>query len=178
MEAHRLDPLYDDDVANEALTAAARNFYGEPPVQEWTPSPQDEDKVERYKRAVRYFRAELQRVELVATAERERIEAWRKKHARDAEGALGYLEHQLRLFSEKQDRARHDSPNGVLKWVKGRERVEIADEDAFCRQCDERFVRITAAPARDAIMAAVKNGEPIPDGADIVRGDDTFKVEV
>ena len=178
MEAVQSDLLVDDEILDEAAIAGNDHVFDFAPFPEaWVPSPEDDDRVERYKRAVRYFRAEHDRIESVATKERNRIEEWRHRHLRRAEGALGYLEHMLRLFSEKTGRQRHDSPNGVLKWIKGRERVEIEDEDAFCRQCDGRFVRITETPARDAIMAAVKNGEPIPEGADIVRGEDTFKVE-
>ena len=173
MEAVQSDLLVDDETETEIDQAVTEGFLPD----DWEPTPEDKQRVERYLRAVRYYRAERKRVDLAADVERERIEAWRLKHYNRAVNALNYLEYMLKLFSEKQGRLRRESPNGVLKWAKGRERVEIADEDAFCRQCDERFVRITSTPARDAIMAAVKNGEPIPEGADIVRGEDTFKVE-
>ena len=177
MEHLQADPDYDD-----ADLAAVEAYYTTEATawsQQWEPTAEDEAHVERYKRSTKWFRAQEEEIESKATVERERIEAWRCKRLQRVTGALRYLEHMLRLYSEHTGRKRHDSPNGVLKWVKGREHIEIIDETAFIAEHrGTDLVRVTEAPAKDAITRQIKSTGEIPIGADLVRADDTFKVEV
>lgn len=150
-----------------------------PPFDQWEPSDEDEAKVDRYLRALRYYRAERDKVAAAAQAERERIDEWERKHARKPDGAIAYLETVLRLFSEAVGKKKRVSPSGTLSWRKGRERVVVEDVDAFCaRHAGSDLVRTKAEPDKSTIIARVKAGGEIPEGADIQRGDDTFVIDV
>lgn len=166
------DYLMDQETEAEITEAVEAETVSDTP---WTPSPEDEDRVEHYLRALRYYRAEEERVKAAALAECERIGEWERKHLRTPRGAIDYLTHQLEMFSEATGRGKHDSPNGTLRWRKGRERIEIENEDAFCdSHGDTNLVRRTATPDKGAIKAYIQATGEIPDGADIVRGHDVF----
>lgn len=186
---HRVAILGDEyllsaDVAEEAE--------GSPTPAAWTPGPDDEAKVERYMRALRYYRGEtasivadrdteLARLEGAYQAERDRIMGWAEAEARRPAGAVAFLEHALRLFMEAAGLTKHNSPNGKLSWRKGRTRIEIADPDAFCAaHAGTPFVRtkVVTEPDKKAIDGAIKSGNEIPEGADIVRGEDTFVIDL
>lgn len=172
------DAMTEEEISSQDLTAPDYT------MPEWEPSSQDEAEVERYLRAFRYYTTELDVItsetSTQATEEINRIKAWQETQCRDARNALAYVTHRLRSFSEAVGRKRRVSPAGVLKWVKGRERVEItSDAVDFCeKHADSDFVAWRATPAKKIIHDHVKAGGEIPDGADIVRSDDTFKVEV
>jgi len=155
---------------------------------EWMPSDEDEATVDRYLRALRYFRGERDRVQTAVKEERERLQAammaeeerlveWETKHSRKAVRGIAFLEYRLRLFSESVGRTKRVSPAGTLSWRKGSHSVEIADPEAFCeKHAGTELVRVKAEPNRTAIKQhATATGE-IPEGADIVRGPDTFKI--
>ena len=142
---------------------------------EWTPSDEDEATVERYLSALRYYREELvnaDRLYALALADlQERDLAFRK----DAVGAVAYLEARLRQFSECVGRVRRKSPSGTIGWTKGKLRIEVDEE--FCeRHADSPFVRWKSEPDKVAIKEAIEDTGEIPEGADQVRGEDTFNI--
>ena len=178
-----MKPIIEPEELAEIEAAAA----GDPNAQEGpeglpdAQEVQDEATVERYLRAVRYYRQEAQRVLDAAQAERERVAAWEERHLRAAQRSLDYLEMVLRHFSEATGRARRTSPNGTLAWRRQPERVEIADPAAFCANPEneaEGFVRVRKEPDRAAIKTAIKARGILPEGADLVRGEDKFVVDV
>ena len=181
------EPMAAEEIASQDLTEPGYEF------PDWEPSAEDEEKVERYLRAFRYYKGQLDEIERAcapaAAAEIRRVDEWLAAQTRDSRNALAFLTHRLQSFSEAVDRKRRVSPHGVLKWAKGRERVEFPESvdyatEAVARFCelhtDSGFVTVETKkrPNKKAIHDAVKAGGEIPDGADIVRAPDTFKIEV
>ena len=143
----------------------------------WVPSLADEEQVEKYLRALRYYQDQADVVEARADAAVKRAEEFRAGEGRKAAGAIAYLTARLKQHSEATGRGKRVSPYGTLQWRKGRERVEIDDEAGFCDLHSETdLVRTKHTPAKDKIKAQIKSTGEIPAGADIVRSEDTFAV--
>ena len=161
-----MDILLDEETQREIETAEEG---------EWVPSDEDEAVVEKYLRALRYYREEIEAVEQKAMAERDRIEAWRLAQSDKAQRSVDYLTFRLKQFSLSVGKKRRTSPNGTLSWAKGRQRVEVSDD--FCaKHSDAPWVRWKAEPDKKAILDHIKETGEIPEGADLVTGEDTFKV--
>ena len=153
-------------------------------------SPADEAQVEHYLRAFRYYTDDITAANAIADAEVARIEAWRTTQTRNAQGALDYLTARLKQFSEYVGRKRRTSPNGVLKWTKGRERVrfvdgqgEITDDPLnFLARCEDvTLMRVEHKVDKAALKHALENGglpANLKGTATLERGPDSFKVEL
>jgi hypothetical protein len=57
--------------------------------------------------------------------------------------------------------------------------VEVADPEGFVERAPAALVRtkVTREPDKRAILELVRTTGEIPEGVELVRGDDTFKVE-
>uniref|UniRef100_A0A6M3Y2C4 Putative host-nuclease inhibitor protein n=1 Tax=viral metagenome TaxID=1070528 RepID=A0A6M3Y2C4_9ZZZZ len=145
----------------------------------WASEAEDEATIERYLRAYRYYQAEADRVQAAAQAERDRIDAWESRKLAQAVRPLEFLTFRLKQFSEATSRAKRTSPNGSLSWRKQPEHVEVADADAFiAAHRGTEFVRVKEEVDKSAIKAAVKATGELPEGAELVRGEDKFVIEV
>ena len=68
---------------------------------------------------------------------------------------------------------------GTLKLVKGRERIDVSDPEAFCRRYEgTELVRLKAEPDKKAIKAAIEKDGICPDFTDLVRGDSHWEIEL
>lgn len=99
---------------------------------------------------------------------------------------IGELKARQERFSRKQDAMRAlmfrlmqasgqtkvQLPEGTLSVSKGRDKVEVTDESALPAE----YVRVTTAPDKTALMAALKAGE-VP-GARLVPGEPGLTVRV
>jgi phage host-nuclease inhibitor protein Gam len=175
MESVREDDQGPESGLGTLLTV--RTAHADPRLQPWEPSQEDEETVERYLRALRFYRAEVADVNRLADMEIERIEERRAHFLRSAQGAVAYLEARLRQFSECVGRKRRKSVNGTIGWRKAPHRVVIEDDDYFCSRAEEEFVRTTVAPDKKAIADHIRSTGDVPEGADWVRGEDSFKID-
>uniref|UniRef100_A0A6M3LLT9 Putative host-nuclease inhibitor protein n=1 Tax=viral metagenome TaxID=1070528 RepID=A0A6M3LLT9_9ZZZZ len=145
----------------------------------WASEAEDEATIERYLRAYRYYQAEASRIQAAAQAERNRIDAWELKKLAHPTRASEFLTFRLRQFSEAIGKSTRISPNGSLSWRRQPEHVEIADTDAFiAAHRGTGFVRVKEEVDKSAIKAAVKATGELPEGAELVRGEDKFVIEV
>jgi len=180
MEALKLSPDFDPTVEEEIYQETAPDGHGiaEAP-REWRPEPEDEQRAGRYLRAYRWHLREQARICRAAADERQRIDAWEAMHGRQEEQALVYLEHMLRLYLVHTGRRKVDLPSGSISWRKARERVEIADLEAFVAEHqDTELVRVKMEPDKRAVMDQVKRTGEIPLYAKIVRGEDQIHIGV
>jgi len=169
VESPIIDP--DELVDIETISASEADL--------WASEAEDEATIERYLRAYRYYQGEASRIQAAAQAERDRIDVWESRKLAQAVRPLEFLTFRLKQFSEATGKARRTSPNGTLAWRKGAERVEIENPTVFCAlHRDTPLVRVKSEPDKAAIKAAIKASGEIPEGADLVRGEDAFRIEV
>ena len=70
--------------------------------------------------------------------------------------------------------------NATLSSVRGRERVEVHDVDAlglWNNTNQQALVEYTPKPLKTDILAYIKDTGELPNGVELVRGEDSFKVK-
>ena len=106
-------------------------------------------------------------------------EAARDQKAEQYEHKLAWLKTALHAHYVHSGEKKLDYPDGALSMRKGSERVEIENEVVFTNTHKLPFVRevYTRTPDKAAIKKHIKTTGEIPEGADLVRGEDTFVVK-
>lgn len=187
------DQLFlDDELVTELETTLPE--VGMREVPPWVPGPEDEERVNRYLRGLRHYSAEIaaidkqvddaiDRIKVKAQQEIERLEAWNARESRNALGALDYMRHQLRGFSEAIGRVTRKSPFGSIKWKKGSTKTVVVDPVAFCKtHKGTDLVRVKPAPQPEpdlpAIARHIKAQGEIPEGSDRVTGPSEFVIDL
>ena len=136
----------------------------------------DDTKAEDHLRCIRYWQTQIADVDAHADAEIERINRWRESRQRSPNSKYEYHRRCLEWWFEGDERKTAKLINGTVKSIRGRERVEIIDADAV----PEEFLceTISTRPDKKLILDTIKSTGEIPDGCDLVRGDDSVKIEV
>lgn len=159
-------------------------------VQNVPPGCRDEAEAERYARGCLWARAERAKVEAkweesIEPVKRylEDLERRRDNELRTVDDRYAYFEESLKAYAsevlspEKGKPASTMLTSGVtLKIQRGREVVEIEDEEAFCLVHDG-LVKVKTTPDKKAVLAALKAGEEI-EGTRLITNTDTFSVEM
>lgn len=106
-------------------------------------------------------------------------EAARDQKAEQYERKLAWLKTALHAHYVNSGEKKLQYPDGALSMRKGSERVEIENEVVFTNTHKLPFVRevYTRTPDKAAIKKHIKTTGEIPEGADLVRGEDTFVVK-
>ena len=106
-------------------------------------------------------------------------EAARDQKVEQYERKIGWLKTALHAHYVHSGEKKLDYPDGALSMRKGSERVEIENEVVFTNTHKSPFVRevYTRTADKAAIKKHIKAGGEIPEGADLVRGEDTFVVK-
>lgn len=168
MEAIRLDVdafLYSEIEMEDAM--------------ESTPDIEGASHAGGFLRAVAHYRHEREQTIAGYDAVIAEYTAARDGKAEKIDRRLAWLEGALQAHYVHSGQFKLDYPDGTMSVRKGRERVEVANPADFCSvHADTVYVRetISHAPDKGTILAAIKAGGEIPEGADIVRGDDTFTI--
>ena len=137
-----------------------------------------EEQAERYLEWLRYRMGKIDEISQRMDAEIERLEARKKQLVSGHRQRAEYLEQALKKHLWESGEKRIDYAYGSLSRRKGREKVEVRDETAFCfKHGDQQgLVATTRRPDKVGIKAHIKKTGEIPDGADLVRGDDTCTI--
>ena len=138
-----------------------------------------EDSANRSLRAVRYWRSEQERLEKQVKDEVGRLQLWLEIEKRRISDRIGWHEEGLRGFLQRSGKKSLKLAYGCLKWVKARDKVEVEDFDAletWAHHNDGTGIRIKKEADKLAIAKHVKATGEIPDGTDLVTGQDTFSV--
>lgn len=151
--------------------------------QETKPTVEGQDQAEKRLWVVKMLRSEIHEIQQHAANERGKIDLWERNQTEKVQKQLAWLESGLRVFLDTTNKATLKLVNGTLKYRKGRERIEIADEEAFVKAAemdDKGFVRTTVkkAPDKKAILEYINETGEIPEGVDIVTGEGSFTIEV
>ena len=106
-------------------------------------------------------------------------EAARDQKAEQYERKIGWLKTALHAHYVHSGEKKLSYPDGALSMRRGSERVEIANEVVFTNTHKLPFVRevYTRKADKAAIKKHIKATGEIPEGADLVRGEDTFVVK-
>ena len=106
-------------------------------------------------------------------------EAARDQKAEQYERKIGWLKTALHAHYVHSGEKKLSYPDGALSMRRGSERVEIANEVEFTNTHKQPFVRevYTRKADKAAIKKHIKTTGEIPEGADLVRGEDTFVVK-
>jgi phage host-nuclease inhibitor protein Gam len=124
---------------------------------------------------VKMLDAETREVEAHYQNERERLDTWKEAELGKVGRQRSWLEKGLRAFLEGAEKKTMALVNGKLSLRKGREKVVIEDEDAFCLMYPEA-VRTKVSPDKKAILAHIKDTGEIPEGCELVYGETSFTI--
>tara|TARA_R110000824_G_scaffold7698_1_gene34807 strand:- start:13363 stop:13890 length:528 start_codon:yes stop_codon:yes gene_type:complete len=134
---------------------------------------------------VKRLRSDLAEIKAHADIERARIATWETSEASKVSRQMDWLEKGLRAFLMGTGKVTMNLIGGKLKYRKGREKVEIEDEQQFVSDYnsggleDQGFIRETIkhAPDKKAILAHIKATGEVPEGVELVYGEDSFSMD-
>tara|TARA_R100000234_G_C4999885_1_gene179790 strand:+ start:2192 stop:2713 length:522 start_codon:yes stop_codon:yes gene_type:complete len=133
-------------------------------------------------RALDYWRKEKSSVESVASEEMGRIEVWRDRELRRVEKRIAWNENILREYLEARGKSTLSLPYGTLKARKGRERIDVPQEEVFLHwaevsgRSDLVRKKETVSPDKKKILEWVRETGEEPPGVELNKGADTFSV--
>ena len=124
--------------------------------------------------------------ERIATAEVGRVQAWLTRQRAQHDRRADWLRAAIASYAAPArallcaGRAKSASfPAGRVGWRARPERLEVRDEEAFSSWCAARdLVRTRVEPDRRAATEQYRKTGEVPDGCDVVGGDEAFFVEV
>jgi hypothetical protein len=134
-----------------------------------------EGKAEDHLQMLNYHRSELWRVLCHSELETDKIEAWRIQQDQLICRRIAWHERCLEAWFTSTGAKSANLINGKLKNIKGRERVEIVDEDAI--PAEYKNETITYSPDKKRILAALRESGEIVEGTEVVRGEDHIKID-
>jgi hypothetical protein len=143
------------------------------------PTIEDDHRAEDNLRHLAYWRRERQKIASHAKAEIAKITEWEGQRIATIDGRIAWHERGLQGFLYQTGKKTLKLIHGTLKKTKGREKVEVLDPDAFCQGPLKEFIsqKVSFSPNKKAILAYIKETGEIPEGTDLVTGEDTYKFE-
>jgi len=168
-------------VAEQAKTyeAAQAEIESEEQGRHIPTATDDEEQAERYLEWLRYRAGKIDEITRRMDAEIAVLEHRKEQLLKTHINRTEYLEASLKKHLWESGKKRLDYAYGTLTRRKGREKVVIEDEPAFCfKHGDTPYVATTTtrSPDKAGIKDHIKKTGEIPDGADLVRGDDTCTI--
>uniref|UniRef100_A0A6M3KY59 Putative host-nuclease inhibitor protein n=1 Tax=viral metagenome TaxID=1070528 RepID=A0A6M3KY59_9ZZZZ len=138
-----------------------------------------EDQANKSLRAVKFWRKEQDRLEQQVKDEVGRLQLWLKTEQDRLDRKIRWHEDGLHDFLVRSGKKSIKLAYGVIKWVKGRDKVEVLDMAALeiWAQNNGLGVRVKREADKLAIAKHIKETGEIPDGTDLVAGEDTFTVD-
>ena len=136
----------------------------------------DDQAAEQHLKCIRYWQKKAAEFDAHADAEIERVNAWRESRKKSPEWQQQFHLRCLENWFKDDERKTARLINGTVKKFSGRERIEITDEE----QIPQAFLRATTtySPDKKHIISHIRSTGDIPNGCDLVRGEDSVKVEV
>lgn len=139
-----------------------------------------DEQAESHLRSLVYLTGEEAAIQAHYDAELFKLDNWRARMLKPIQRRQEWHTGILRQYAEVCCTKTKRLVAGTLKLVKGRERVEIADEDRFCKRYESTpLVRLKASPDKKAVVEWMRSHDGvIPDHADIVRQPDHWEIEI
>jgi len=138
-----------------------------------------ENKAEDHLKKLLYHRNQLYRAECHRDTEvkkaQEKADAWYAGEDKYWSRRIAWHERCLSAWFRSTGAKSANLINGKLKNIKGRERVEIIDEDSI--PAEYKNETITYAPDKKRILAALRESGEIVEGTEVVRGEDEVVID-
>lgn len=123
---------------------------------------------------------EIQKTFDQATKEQEIIESWAMKKNIKATERIEFLSRKLEVFLRDTNKKTLDLPNGVLKFRKKPDRVEVSNLEEFLKHAKENLVTVIPQqikPDLNKIKTFIKT-RPVPAGVTIIEGKEEFSYKI
>lgn len=144
----------------------------------------DQDQAEAHLRALDAWRAQAEQIEAHAQREIDRVQRWRDEEMRKVAPRIAYHESGLVAYLMRTTEAGKGKTvrliHGTLKRVAGQNRVEERDINALKTWCEKNghdFLRTKYEAKKPEIHKHIKSTGELPDGVELVPGEDSFKIE-
>ena len=134
-----------------------------------------EGRAEDHLRALTYHRQRIAQIHAHAQEEIEKITLWNERQCATIERRCPYHRSSLETWIQAIGAKTAKLIHGTVKVVKGRRSVAILNETLI----PNKFMRekVTYAPDKKAIMAAMDDTGELVDGTEIVDGEDTVSIK-
>jgi hypothetical protein len=116
-----------------------------------------------------------------AAQEREIIKNWALERNSMLQSRIEWLSKKLELYLREENAKTLDLPNGIIRLRKKTEKVIIVDEEKFFKKATNALLNIipeTAKPDLLKIKAFIKRSGRIPDGVEVINGDEKFSYTI
>jgi Bacteriophage Mu Gam like protein len=113
--------------------------------------------------------------------EREIIKNWVLRKNSKLVERCEWIERKLEAFIKEEDKKTVDLPNGILKYHKKPDRVEIVDIDAFLKSADKSMFTVipeSSKPSIELIKDYISRTGKIPDGIRRIQGQQEFSYKL
>lgn len=144
----------------------------------------DQAQAEAHLKALDHWRYQAGQIEAHAQRQIERAQAWRDEELAKISPRITYHESGLIAYVQHTTEAGKGKTirliNGTLKRVAGQNRVEERDINALKTWCEKNghdFLRIKYEAKKPEIHKHIKTTGELPDGVELVPGEDSFKIE-
>jgi hypothetical protein len=116
-----------------------------------------------------------------AAQEREIIKNWALERNTMLNARIEWFSKKLELFLKEENLKTLDLPNGIIRMRKQPEKVNIVDEEKFFKKATSALLNIipeSAKPDLLKIKAWIKRTGRIPDGVEVISGDEKFSYTI
>ena len=134
-----------------------------------------EGRAEDHLRALTYHRQRIAQIHAHAEEEIEKITLWKERQCATIERSAGFHTSSLTTWIKAIGAKTANLVHGKVKVIKGRRSVAIHNEALIPK--DFLREKVTYAPDKKAIMAAMDDGGEVVDGTEIVDGEDTVSIK-
>ena len=144
-----------------------------------TPAPPCQESAEDHLRLVAYWRQQRQERQTHARMQSDRVALWLEREQERIDRRIAWHEAALQGFLWQTGKKSVRLIHGAIRRIKGRERVEVTDEETFLSHASMDLIReqTLRQPNKKAVLAHIRQTGEIPAGIDLVCGDDTIKIE-
>lgn len=132
---------------------------------------------------IKYWEEQLEQRRKHANKEIEKAKTWLALQEERIESKLSWHRESIRQHMEKDGVKSASFINGRVAWHKGRERVEVLDEEKFLTwvrvrgKDDLTNTKTITTPNKNEIRDFVRISGELPDGIDLIVGEDQLVIK-
>ncbi len=135
---------------------------------------------EKHMRCYRYWTGEADEINRVCEAEIQRIEAYRERELSKIDNRLSWHLGGLVAYLKAQGKKTLKMIHGTIRRTAGREKIGIENEEQFMAWIIENnwqdlLTKVTVA--KSEVLKFIKDQGEIPDGVNLVRGEDSYSIK-
>ena len=125
-------------------------------------------------RRIAEARQEIEEIKSHAQEQRNQTDAWEAREIERLENSIRWQINNVNIYASRSEKKTVRLINGTIKRIAPRLSIEITDESKI----PEKYIRRTEkiSPDKKAILDHVKETGEIIDGADLVEGEESWKI--